>query len=170
VRSTVTTEDDYKTLTVRGTNGCPPVQVKLDTPDYDWLSQWSWQLHKPDGYARRTIRRGKRHYGTLFMHRLILGLSTDDKREVDHINGDTLDNRRCNLRIVTRAQNMQNAHKAQGNSTVGLRGVERHYDKYAARVALNGKRIHLGRYSTPEEAANVVLEWKKENSPYFAAS
>lgn len=87
------------------------------------------------------------------MHREIMGLSIGDQREVDHINGNRLDNRRCNLRLATHEQNMHNARRRKDNSS-GFKGVSwkvRDRKWYAA-IEISGKRIHLGVFDTAEEA------------------
>lgn len=87
------------------------------------------------------------------MHRQILGLDSDDPRQVDHINGNTLDNRDENLRIVTRAQNMMN-RRVNRNSVTGVKGV----------VVVNGRYkayINLGSFDTLEEAKKVRNHYAK---------
>lgn len=97
-------------------------------------------------YAAITLK--KKSYQ---LHRLIM--RPPKHMTVDHINGDTLDNRRCNLRVCTPSQNMMN-RKLNANNKFGFKGV--HYQKcggkYRARISVDGKRISLGMYSTPEEA------------------
>lgn len=87
------------------------------------------------------------------MHRLIIGAKTGEI--VDHINGDGLDNRRCNLRVVTHSQNMQNRRGAASHSKTGVRGVyfEARKRRYLAVVQAGGRRIHLSHHRTLEEAA-----------------
>jgi hypothetical protein len=85
----------------------------VDAADYEWLSQYRWRAfwdwHTKSYYAR-TYERGKNHETRreLRMHRLIVGLEIGDKRLPDHINHETLDNRRLNLRIATIEQSNQN--------------------------------------------------------------
>jgi len=84
----------------------------VDDADYEWLSQWKWQYHY--GYARRTAGprlKPKR----IYMHRIVL--NPRPGMESDHIIGDGLDNRRCNLRVCTRSQNNMNAKKQVGSSS-----------------------------------------------------
>lgn len=73
--------------------------------------------------------------------------------EMDHINGNRLDNRICNLRVVSGSENMGNS-KPHADSRTGFKGV--HYDKnkrkWGAQICHKGKRIFLGRHSTPELA------------------
>lgn len=110
--------------------------------------------------------KGKR-IKSIKLHRLILGLGDGrvDKRIVDHINRNPLDNRRENLRICTPGQSVQNR---AGWSSSGYRGVHWHkrHQKWVAHVQINGKLIHLGYYDTPEEAAKVVSEYRKKHLPF----
>lgn len=82
---------------------------------------------------------------------------------VDHINGNTLDNRRCNLRICSHTQNMQN-QKLRSNNTTGVKGVTKCGNKYRATIRVNKKDIHLGMFNTLEQAKEERL--KAENM-YF---
>ena len=74
---------------------------------------------------------------------------------VDHINGDSLDNRLCNLRLVTGTQNMWNIHNAQSLSKSGTRGTYQHRQtgNWIAEISVNGKKRHLGVFSAQSEAA-----------------
>jgi hypothetical protein len=71
--------------------------------------------------------------------------------ELDHINGNRDDNRLANLREASRTQNNYN-RKPRSDSACGLKGVQRSWNRWVARITINGKRVHLGSYSTPEEA------------------
>jgi hypothetical protein len=89
---------------------------------------------------------------TEFMHRVIFG-RVPDGMTVDHINGNSLDNRRENLRLATRFQNGQN-RAAPANNTSGYKGVHwlKSAQKWQARIKVEGKRIHLGVFENPEDA------------------
>lgn len=88
-----------------------------------------------------------------YIHRLVT--RAVNGQVVDHINGDGLDNRRCNLRIVTPSQNHQN-RKVKRTSTTGIKGVElRPSGKYRVNITVNGKRKHLGLFKTIAEAMAV---------------
>jgi len=79
----------------------------VDAEDYEWLSQYKWQAHRtPSGgiYAVHGTSRGQ-----VFMHRMIM--RPPEGMVVDHINGNGLDNRRCNLRICTPPENSRNRRK-----------------------------------------------------------
>lgn len=76
--------------------------------------------------------------------------------EVDHINGNKLDNRRANLRIVTKQGNMQNRRGANKNSKSGVLGVSPESGKYRARLNVGNDHFNLGLYKNIEEAAQAV--------------
>ncbi len=85
--------------------------------------------------------------------------------QIDHINGDKQDNRICNLRVVNNSENQQNAIKAHVNNVTKMRGVRyyknpRNIRKYGAVISINGKRIYLGSFHSPEEAYDVYLSAK----------
>lgn len=87
------------------------------------------------------------------LHRYILNLEHGNKMCVDHLNRIKLDNRRVNLRICTRAENMKN-QPLYKSSKLGLKGVDyRHGSRFRARIRVDKKIILLGTYGTPEEAA-----------------
>lgn len=75
------------------------------------------------------------------------------KNTIDHINGDSTDNRWSNLRDVTQGVNNANKRVYKRNS-VGFKGVNKHHGKYWARVSYNKTTHTLGHYNTPEEAAH----------------
>ena len=83
-----------------------------------------------------------------YLHRLIM-LPGRGGKEVDHINGDTFDNRRKNLRVVSRSANHQNRN-TNSSVFVGVRKLGRKWD---ARITYNKKGISLGRHDTEEQAA-----------------
>jgi hypothetical protein len=97
----------------------------VDDDDYEFLTQWNWSAvstqRRNGGYAMRLDNRTKT---TFLMHRVIL--NAPDGMEVDHVNGNGLDNRRANLRFATRQQGQAN-RRIFKNSESGLKGV--HFDK-----------------------------------------
>ena len=90
-------------------------------------------------------------------------------KTIDHINGDRLDNRIENLRAVTANQNQHN-RKLNGNNTSGFKGVSwcNTYKYWRAAIRLEGKRINLGHFNTPEEADVVVRKAREELHGSFA--
>jgi hypothetical protein len=122
----------------------------VDAADYEWLSQYKWcagTFYHGSAYAC-CRRKGQ----TILMHRMIM--NPPDGKVVDHINGRRHDNRRCNLRICTHAQNMRNVHP-NGRGTSRFKGVCWHsaYNKWLAVITRNGKRIQIGLYADEVEAA-----------------
>jgi len=130
-------------------NLIPGKVALVDDADYDWVNQKPWHAqinHCGIFYAVSSYRKEK-------MHRVIMGLQKDDKRQVDHINHDGLDNRRCNLRICTNAQNCMNGKHKGGSSK--YKGVTYHSKsgKWQAQIEINNKHIRLGSHNTENEAA-----------------
>jgi hypothetical protein len=119
----------------------------VDDEDYLWLRQWNWSAVSTQrlngGYAmRRDNQSGK----TILMHRIIL--DAPEGIEVDHINGNGLDNRRANLRLVTVQQNRQNRSKGRNNQT-GFKGVT--FDKKSGKWVMSLRVL----FDSAEEAAQV---------------
>jgi len=139
-------------------------QVALvDDEDYKRLSQhkWfaSWYPSIKSYYAVRKSQKINGKQYSILMHREILGLQKGDKWQADHINHDTLDNRRCNLRICTNQQNHMNQRKYRTHAgkkcSSGYNGVYWHKNakKWQAQIRFNGKRTHLGLFTSEIEAA-----------------
>jgi HNH endonuclease len=126
----------------------------VDASDYEALAVHNWRRH-PQGYAYRGKEvKGRNHF--LLMHRVILGASPGT--QVDHRDGDGLNNRRSNLRYCTYTQNAANGRaKRRSDGTSRYKGVSRAADsanaRWRARVMVNGRNISLGRYDTEEAAA-----------------
>lgn len=146
-------------------NNCNDIVV-IDKDDLSVVQPYIW--HKDDkGYARTRLNNGK----FIRMHKLIL--SNNNKNiEIDHkenftkfnYNIDkTLNNTKENLRLVTHQNNMMNQRK-RSNNTSGYEGVTFHKatGKWQPQISLNGKRIYLGVYSTPEEAFQVRQNAKEK--------
>lgn len=113
----------------------------VDATDHAWLSRWRWGKNSR-GYAyRKSGRQG------VLMHRLIL--EPPDGFEVDHVNRDKLDNRRVNLRAVTRSANHRNRGLSARNVS-GVSGViwDEQRGLWRASITVERKRRELGRFST----------------------
>jgi len=94
------------------------------------------------------------HSYRVTMHRLILRATPG--QAVDHIDGNSLDNRKCNLRFATNSQNQANAHRTHGRSRFkGVSYYPNHKRQWMARLRHLGTRFNLGSYKTEEEAAIV---------------
>lgn len=127
----------------------------VDDEDYDVLNQWKWCAdYCKSGkkfYAKRTCYlNGKKR---IRMHRFVTN-TTDRNIEVDHINGNSLDNRKSNLRPCSKSRNQQNRNKTINNKS-GYKGVAWHKisKKWIVRIGVNSIKIHIGRYDCVKEAA-----------------
>ena len=88
------------------------------------------------------------------------------ENHIDHINGDRLDNRIENLRIVTIAQNNQNIREPKKNNKIGVLGVCLDGGRYKAQITIQGKNINIGRFDTIEEAANAYMQEKRKHHEF----
>ncbi|WP_425394996.1 HNH endonuclease [Aeoliella sp.] len=118
----------------------------IDEDMCEYLSQWPWSCK--GGYA---LRKERGH--TVLMHREVVG-NVPSELCVDHISGDGLDNRKCNLRVVTHAQNMSNRTRRTDNKS-GLKCVWWRSDKrkWQPQIVANGKKHFLGYFDNPIAAA-----------------
>ena len=118
----------------------------FDTIDYPAVSVKSWHIDEA-GYVS-SMEDGKH----IRLHSVLMGAPPD--MVVDHINGVRTDNRRCNLRVSTNAQNIRNSGFSSAN-TSGYKGVswDNRRKKYLADITNRNKSHFLGYYDTPEEAA-----------------
>lgn len=82
---------------------------------------------------------------------------------LDHINRVRDDNRLDNLREVTESDNLHNMSTPKRNSS-GIKGVSMQSGRWCARIMINRKEVHLGRYDTKEEAAEAYNRYKEENN------
>jgi len=137
----------------------------VDNADFEWLNQWRWhyQPHHSGkgGYAKRNVWR-KGVFESVNMARLILDI-LDSDYQVDHINGDKLDNRKCNLRKCTLTDNNRNK-KIYKNNMVGYKGVHKVGNGFQARIMFNRKFINLGFFKDITKAA---LAYDEAAKKYF---
>lgn len=141
-------------------------QVLIDDSDFPKVKRFHWGMYKQDD--RVIIRCTTKNPEYKFLHRLLMGV-TDPKLVVDHINGDTLDNRRKNLRVCTSAQNVRNCKKSRRN-TSGFKGVSlaKSTGKWLAYISVNMRNKYLGSFATPEEAHAAYCEAAKKYHGEFA--
>lgn len=125
----------------------------VDDSDYEWLSKIKWRAHNPSGKDGGNFYALTGRCGGA-MHRLIT--HCPDGFLVDHINRDTLDNRRSNLRICTHTENVRNTRplstKRSNSRFLGV-DLDRAGKKWVARISFNSKKIHLGTFNTEVQAA-----------------
>jgi hypothetical protein len=132
--------------------------VKIDVDDVVRVKNMKWYLGCGEAkYAVHFIPGTKK---SVRMARFIIGENNCKGFEVDHINGDRLDNRKGNLRVVTRQQNAMNVHK---NKDVGV-SFSRRENGWIAYIGLNGKFIYLGKFNNKLDA---LFARKNAEKKYF---
>lgn len=127
----------------------------VDDEDFEELNRWKWQAHLASHgvYAKRSVTLTGGRKTNIFMHRQILGLTDSTSLFGDHINGDTLDNRRSNLREATPRQSVWNRSKYK-NSASSYKGVQWNGASWTAKIKDNdGAAIFLGAFDKEEDAA-----------------
>jgi len=135
----------------------------VDDDDFERVNQYQWRAHK-GGNSDEHIYAVTR----LRMHRLIL--NAPPGMYVDHINGDTLDNRKSNLRLCTTAQNQQNARPRRGSSKYKGVSYNSRKKRWLGAFMANGKTYYVGCFKSEDECAKAVDEKRKEVCGDFATT
>lgn len=146
--------DDYVVGKATNTNN----EFYIDIDDYDKVKKYSWYENE-DGYLISRI-----DYKLIRMHRFLMDVD-DPEIIVDHINHNTLNNRKNNLRIATRSQNNMNKELLDSNNS-GVAGViwDKDRMKWTAYITVNYHRIHLGYFDSFNDAVYVR---KESEDKYF---
>ena len=133
--------------------------VLVNSEDYPELSKYAWQLSNPYGvkYAHRSFRKHERQHGKptwIGMHTQIM--DPPDGFEIDHIDGNGLNNTRANLRICSHQQNIFNRRPSKAGKSI-YKGVSWHNGnkKWQANITVDGKQINLGYTDSETEAARM---------------
>lgn len=147
-------------------HGCRTIQLTrglntlIDEADFEKVGHLKWHAcwNRYVFYARRnvvtgSVLDGSKKWTPYFLHREITE-SPPKKHDVDHKNGDALDNRRLNLRIVTRMQNGRNRHRVSAKSSK-FKGVCRGKNgtPWQANIRVNRKLLYLGCFNQERDAA-----------------
>ena len=140
----------------------------VDDEDYEYLNQFKWSMTKK-GYVQGYIGKKTTKFGNvrnMQMHRVIMFDKLKSGVFVDHINGNKLDNRKCNLRLCNLTENNRNRgkiHFKQSQSVVSkYKGVWWDRTKWRTAITVNNKKIYLGRFYNEDEAAKAYNEASKK--------
>ena len=128
-------------------------KVVFDSEDFLELGHLKWHINGM-GYVQRYNPATAKHE---YLHRVILKVSAEGNVQVDHINGNRLDNRKDNLRKCDCSGNLKNTKK-HADASSKYKGVSRDRNKFRANIMANGKRTTLGSYSSEIEAAKAYDE------------
>ena len=145
-------ESDMAKIVLYNKNGDKIAEALIDTEDIEKISSDKWCIDK-----NNYVKNSKQEY----LHRVILGAPKD--MCVDYINGNTLDNRKSNLRICTNRENTSNRTKLGTNNTSGILGVrfDNRRNKWYADVQYKGKYIFLGYFNIKEDAIKARIDAEK---------
>jgi hypothetical protein len=146
-------------------------KATINTSDFHLVEKYAWCISPnatykyAHAYESTSKDDGKRKQRNVYLHRVIFGLAPGDGSVVDHINGDTLNNQRSNIRAVPRALNIHNSTKAQGKNT--YRNVITRLNKdgsesYFGLFVHNGKQKLTPTRKDPKDAYEDVIQFKKQ--------
>lgn len=133
---------------------------KVKNYPYTWFAQYRKELN--NYYVRCTnyanIKAGIS--SVVFLHQFIMGA---EGKDVDHINNNTLDNRKCNLRISEHKHNTRNRHGKNSNNKSGFRNVSWDGYRWIVQLQIDGKNTILGKFSYEQlEEAGAFAEQMRQ--------
>lgn len=139
----------------------------VDDADFDALAlrRWLWSNGYAYTYLGRAETRPYGHRGGL-MHRIVACAPTG--MDVDHIDGDRLNNQRANLRVCTRSENMRNRNASRTTARSGVLGVHADGARWSARLHVNGRTMDFGTFDTIAEARAARIAGEREVFGEFA--
>lgn len=144
---------------------------EVDVSDLPLLSNYHWRLIRSSKQDRKGYAASKYKvdggYAFVLMHRLLM--DAPKGLDVDHIDGNGINNRRGNLRLATRSQNLANQKIGRANKS-GHKGVswDSERQKWTAKVMQHGKTYNLGRFKHIDDAAAAYLDFAKQRFSEFA--
>jgi hypothetical protein len=149
-------EDCYKlSLICNGTTH----HTYFDKSLYNILNVYHWRLSQKKRKYYVCTGQSKNGGKILYMANIIMNFTPDKIMEVDHIDGDSLNNRISNLRIIKRIDNIHNCCVSATNNTTGIRGIsfDKRYNKYVVDFYYNKRRVYFKPFKTLEEAVYIRM-------------
>ena len=139
--------------------------VLVDDEDAEKVLSYRWCLSKKGDACFYAVNRRD----GIYLHRLII--RAQKGKTVDHVNGDSLDNRKCNLRECTTKENIRNRKGRNKNSTSGIKGVFwiKNAKKWRAQIKVDRVVIYLGYFTDKIKAATAYNEAAKKYHGEFAS-
>ena len=150
-----------------------PKYAIVDPEDYERLSKYEWEARRarnsPFYAARQALQPKGRKFTLIFMHREIIKVG--DGLFTDHINHNSVDNRKANLRPATQTQNNRNRRKFSKSSNSKYKGVywKKHIKKWVAQIGVDRKVIHLGCFKKEIDAARAYDQGARIYHKEFAS-
>lgn len=145
------------------------IEAIIDTVNLPLVENHTWRVIHYQNlgtfYVATWVRIENGKYKSVRLHRLILGAPED--LHVDHLNHNPLDNRRCNLRLVTKAENNQN-RRTPKNNTSGERNVRWNSEmgKWTVAMSVNKKEMYFGLFEDKNEAIQIARQKRREYFPF----
>lgn len=168
-------KDDYVIIHITRRNG-DKFEALIDLEDYDKIKDmcWhaTWHIRSKWYYIEHTkylgISNGKPQYQFITLHKFIM--KSKEKEDVDHINGDTFDNRKSNLRVINHSDNTKNRQRKNRNNSTGYRNVTLYNGWYLVQLQINGKNTVLGKFKNVDEAGAFASEMRTKYYKEFAGA
>jgi len=138
---------------------------KITSYKYSWHLRWknnTKSYYVVASEYKGVSENGNGKYKNVYMQRFLL--HAPDDMVVDHINGDTLDNRKSNLRLVSNANNLKNRGGKNSNNTSGYRNVtwDKRNIKWVVQLQVDGKNKQLGRFDDVDEAGEFAAKMREK--------
>lgn len=143
-------------------------EIIIDAEDFNKIKEYYWYVgKKPNAFYVITNINKNNKRTTLKLHRLIMDFP--ENMDIDHINHNTFDNRKTNLRICKHNKNTKN-HKININNTSGFKGVTwfKYTKKWSVGIFSDGNRVHIGYFDDKIKAAMAYNEAAKKYHGEFA--
>lgn len=137
-------------------------ETLIDTEDMDKVDSFKGRFYAQNPYRNMFYACGNYKKSLIKLHRLIMDFPKD--LVIDHINHDTLDNRKANLRIVTQGENLKNRNPLnRGNKASNIPNVCWHKSsgKWQVRLMVNGKRKFICNSDTVEDAEKALRDFQQ---------